>query len=187
MGSWLLGSKMPPRVEQANFALPLVRTNMILPHNLRRKPTLFCSRPTLIRDSTFPATWTKCPRPSNWQTWEEERPKGGEGNQCELRNGKWRAQGTNARAQGGTADLPPPPTEERALAPAPPHTRLNREARGLCKDTATLAVRELLSQLHFLRQWRGRNVDGRIRATGLPASTFCDGMSDNLGVPNDCG
>ena len=105
-----------------------------------------------------------------------------------MRNGKWRAQGTNARAQRG-ADLPPPPTEERAraLAPAPPHTRLNREARGLCKDTATLAVRELLSQLHFLRQWRGRTVDGRIRATGLPASTFCDGMSDNLGVPNDCG
>ena len=100
--------------------------------------------------------------------------------------GSGERRGTNARAQTG-AGLPPPPTEERALAPAPPHTRLNREARGLCKDTATLAVRELLSQLHFLRQWRGRTVDGRIRATGLPASTFCDGMSDNLGIPNDCG
>ena len=101
--------------KRLNMTLPLVRT-------------LFCSRPTLIRGSTFPATWTKCPRPSNWQTWEEERPKGGEGNQCELRNGKWRAQGTNARAQRGTG-LPPPPTEERALAPVPPHTRLNTETR----------------------------------------------------------
>ena len=110
----------------------------------------------------------------------------GRGTSASCAMGSGERRGTNARAQRGT-DLPPPSTEERALAPAPPHTRLNKEARGLCKDTATLAVRELLSQLHFLRQWRGRTVDGRIRATGLPASTFCDGMSDNLGIPNDCG
>ena len=190
MGSWLLGSKMSPRVEQANFALPLVRTNMILPHNLRRKSTLFCSRPTLIRNSTFPATWTKCPRPSNWQTWEEERPKGRRGGEP-VRVAQWEVESAEERTRARRGEPTchhHPPRSGRLLRL--PHIRgsiKRRERERSLQGYRDTGSSRTSCQLHFLRQWRGRTVDGRIRATGLPASTFCDGMSDNLGIPNDCG
>ena len=158
---------------------------MILPHNLRRKPTLFCSRPTLIRDSTFPATWTKCPRPSNWQTWEEERPKGGEGNQCELRNGKWRAQRDKRARRGEPTCRRHPPRSGRLLRL--PHIR------------GSIKRREVFARIP--RHWQFANFlptsfsaamarkDSRWshKSNRAPSIHILCGMSDNLGIPNDCG